>query len=83
MNREFRDDVSAPVATIDYACGSMKAKPLCCKVGCITCGLRGKLLFPIFRDGTGTIQGIVPKAAVPEELFNYAEGADAGDRACG
>jgi len=30
----------------------------------------GKLLFPIFRDGTGTIQGIVPKAAVPEEVFN-------------
>ena len=29
----------------------------------------GKLLFPTFRDGTGTIQGIVPKAAVPEELF--------------
>src|SRR3982074_300888 len=30
----------------------------------------GKLLFPIFRDGTGTIQGIVPKPAVPEEFFN-------------
>src|SRR5271154_4815425 len=30
----------------------------------------GKLLFPIFRDGTGTIQGIVPKAAVSEEVFN-------------
>jgi asparaginyl-tRNA synthetase len=29
----------------------------------------GKLLFPTFRDGTGTIQGIVPKAAVSEELF--------------
>jgi asparaginyl-tRNA synthetase len=29
----------------------------------------GKLLFPTFRDGSGTIQGIVPKAAVPEELF--------------
>lgn len=29
----------------------------------------GKLLFPIFRDGTGTIQGIVPKAAVPAEVF--------------
>ena len=29
----------------------------------------GKLLFPIFRDGTGTVQGIVPKAAVPPELF--------------
>ena len=30
----------------------------------------GKLLFPIFRDGTGTIQGIVPKAAVPEHVFD-------------
>jgi asparaginyl-tRNA synthetase len=30
----------------------------------------GKLLFPMFRDGTGTIQGIVPKAAVPEEVFD-------------
>jgi len=30
----------------------------------------GKLLFPTFRDGSGTIQGIVPKAAVPEEVFN-------------
>src|SRR5258706_9231928 len=29
----------------------------------------GKLLFPIFRDGTGTIQGIVPKAAVSKEVF--------------
>jgi asparaginyl-tRNA synthetase len=29
----------------------------------------GKLLFPIFRDGSGTIQGIVPKAAVTEEVF--------------
>jgi len=29
----------------------------------------GKLLFPIFRDGTGTVQGIVPKAAVPAEVF--------------
>ena len=29
----------------------------------------GKLLFPTFRDGTGTIQGIVPKAAVPEHVF--------------
>ncbi len=29
----------------------------------------GKLLFPTFRDGTGTIQGIVPKATVPEHLF--------------
>jgi asparaginyl-tRNA synthetase len=30
----------------------------------------GKLLFPTFRDGTGTIQGIVPKAAVSAEVFD-------------
>ena len=30
----------------------------------------GKLLFPTFRDGTGTIQGIVPKAAVSEAVFD-------------
>lgn len=29
----------------------------------------GKLLFPIFRDGSGTIQGIVPKASVAPEVF--------------
>ena len=29
----------------------------------------GKLLFPIFRDGSGLIQGVVPKSAVPAETF--------------
>jgi asparaginyl-tRNA synthetase len=30
----------------------------------------GKILFPIFRDGTGLMQGVVVKSAVPEEIFN-------------
>src|SRR5437762_6570891 len=30
----------------------------------------GKLLFPIFRDGSGTIQGVVPKNAVTPEVFD-------------
>ncbi len=30
----------------------------------------GKLLFPIFRDGTGVIQGVVAKNAVPAEVFD-------------
>src|ERR1700748_422158 len=34
----------------------------------------GKLLFPIFRDGTGTVQGIVPKAAVAPEVFERVRG---------
>jgi asparaginyl-tRNA synthetase len=29
----------------------------------------GKLLFPLFRDGSGIIQGVVVKKAVPPELF--------------
>ncbi len=34
----------------------------------------GKLLFPIFRDGTGQIQGVVPKSAVPPEVFDAIKG---------
>jgi asparaginyl-tRNA synthetase len=30
----------------------------------------GKLLFPIFRDGTGLLQGVVAKNAVPPEVFD-------------
>jgi asparaginyl-tRNA synthetase len=30
----------------------------------------GKLLFPIFRDGTGNVQGVVVKSAVPAEMFD-------------
>src|SRR6202142_2201071 len=34
----------------------------------------GKLLFPIFRDGSGVIQGIVPKNAVAAEVFDALKG---------
>src|SRR5947207_4552818 len=34
----------------------------------------GKLLFPIFRDGTGLIQGVVPKNQVSTELFERIKG---------
>ena len=30
----------------------------------------GKLLFPIFRDGSGIIQGVLAKNAVPAEVFD-------------
>jgi asparaginyl-tRNA synthetase len=30
----------------------------------------GKLLFPIFRDGSGTIQGVIAKQAVSPEIFD-------------
>ncbi len=34
----------------------------------------GKLLFPQFRDGSGVIQGVVPKSAVPPEVFDAIKG---------
>src|SRR5260370_17748299 len=34
----------------------------------------GKLLFPQFRDGSGVIQGVVPKNAVPTEVFDAIKG---------
>src|SRR6266404_10002511 len=34
----------------------------------------GKLLFQIFRDGSGTIQGVVAKNAVPAEVFEAIKG---------
>ncbi len=33
----------------------------------------GKIAFPIFRDGTGFMQGVVVKANVPEEVFETAK----------
>jgi len=34
----------------------------------------GKLLFPQFRDGSGVIQGVVAKNAVPAEVFDSIKG---------
>ena len=33
----------------------------------------GKILFPIFRDGTGLLQGVIAKNAVPPEVFARAK----------
>src|SRR5438105_12589031 len=34
----------------------------------------GKLLFPIFRDGSGLIQGVIAKNAVSPEIFGAVKG---------
>ena len=38
----------------------------------------GKLLFPIFRDGSGVVQGVMAKNAVPAGDLRDGQGADAG-----
>ncbi len=60
--------ISAPVATI-ATLAAHEGQTVTLQGWLYNLRASGKLLFPIFRDGTGTIQGIVPKAALPEALF--------------
>jgi asparaginyl-tRNA synthetase len=59
---------TAPVATI-ATLAAHEGQVVTIKGWLYNLRASGKLLFPIFRDGSGTIQGIVPKAAVPEHVF--------------
>ncbi len=62
-------ETTAPIATI-ASLSAHEGQTITLRGWLYNLRASGKLLFPIFRDGTGTIQGIVPKAAVPEEVFN-------------
>jgi asparaginyl-tRNA synthetase len=61
-------ETPAPIATI-ASLSAYEGQTITLRGWLYNLRASGKLLFPIFRDGTGTIQGIVPKAAVPEEVF--------------
>src|SRR6202453_1282959 len=65
--------VSAPLATI-ATLNQHQGEQVTLKGWLYNLRESGKLLFPIFRDGTGTVQGIVPKAAVPPEVFERVRG---------
>src|SRR5882757_9944699 len=60
--------VAAPLATI-ATLNQHEGKAVTLRGWLYNLRESGKLLFPIFRDGTGTVQGIVPKAAVAAEVF--------------
>ena len=73
MNETTSDTVTdthaePPVATI-ATLGRHEGERVTLQAWLYNLRASGKLLFPIFRDGTGTIQGIVPKAAVAEDVF--------------
>jgi asparaginyl-tRNA synthetase len=61
-------ETNAPVTTI-ATIGQHEGQTITLRGWLYNLRSSGKLLFPTFRDGSGTIQGIVPKAAVPEEVF--------------
>src|SRR4051812_25369476 len=58
----------APVSTIAEI-GKHEGQPVTIRGWLYNLRESGKLLFPIFRDGTGLIQGVVPKNAVTPEIF--------------
>lgn len=63
----------APIATISNI-GKYEGQAVTLRGWLYNMRASGKLLFPIFRDGTGTIQGIVPKAQVGDEIFERVKG---------
>jgi asparaginyl-tRNA synthetase len=65
--------VAAPLATIGTL-NQHEGKAITLRGWLYNMRESGKLLFPIFRDGTGTVQGIVPKAAVAPEVFERVRG---------
>src|SRR5271155_1294289 len=69
MNSSTKSETEVPVPTIREV-GQHEGQKVTIRGWLYNLRASGKLLFPIFRDGTGTIQGIVPKAAVSEEVFN-------------
>src|ERR1700728_182176 len=72
MAEEPRDEglpVAAPLATI-ATLNQHEGQAVTLRGWLYNLRASGKLLFPIFRDGTGTIQGIVPRAAVSPEVFD-------------
>jgi asparaginyl-tRNA synthetase len=65
--------MSSPVATIAKI-GNYEGQSVTIRGWLYNLRESGKLLFPIFRDGSGQIQGVVPKNAVPPETFDALKG---------
>jgi asparaginyl-tRNA synthetase len=63
----------APVSTI-AAIGAHEGQSVTVQGWLYNMRESGKLLFPIFRDGSGTIQGVAHKASVAPEVFEALKG---------
>ena len=64
---------SVPVATI-ATLGKYEGQSVQIKGWLYNSRESGKLLFPIFRDGTGTVQGVAHVKSVPAEVFEALKG---------
>src|SRR5579863_10243457 len=73
MNSSTKIETEAPVSTIREI-GQHEGQTVTIRGWLYNLRESGKLLFPIFRDGSGIIQGVVAKQAVPPELFDAIKG---------
>jgi len=64
---------AAPVATI-ATLGRYEGQSVTLKGWLYNSRESGKLIFPIFRDGTGTVQGVAHVKSVPAEVFETLKG---------
>ena len=69
VNEQVTRSTEAPVTTIAQI-GTREGQAVTIRGWLYNLRESGKLLFPIFRDGSGLIQGVVPKAAVSPEVFD-------------
>ena len=63
----------APITTIEHL-GQFEGQEVTLRGWLYNLRESGKLLFPIFRDGTGLVQGVMAKNAVAAEMFETVKG---------
>jgi asparaginyl-tRNA synthetase len=67
-------ETMSPTITTIAEIGKHEGQPVTIRGWLYNLRESGKLLFPIFRDGSGQIQGVVPKNAVSPETFDALKG---------
>ena len=73
MNSSSKVETETPVTTIREV-GQHEGQSVTIRGWLYNLRASGKLLFPIFRDGSGLIQGVVAKQQVSPELFESIKG---------
>ena len=74
MNSSSPTDTEAPVISTIREIGQHEGQTVTIRGWLYNLRASGKLIFPIFRDGSGIIQGVVAKQQVSPELFDAIKG---------
>jgi asparaginyl-tRNA synthetase len=74
MNSSSHIDTEAPVISTIREIGQHEGQTVTIRGWLYNLRASGKLIFPIFRDGSGIIQGVVAKQQVSPELFDAIKG---------